>query len=352
MIQNLIAQYQQKHSNQRCISLNADELQVRELINSQDLAQYKRNFDAFDIIFIDEGQRSQHIGMALKIMKDHYQGSKQIIVTGSSSFHLLSGVGESLMGRKRVFHLHPLSVKELVKEESFFAFHQKIQQHLIWGMYPAVVVATSDAEKRRRLQELASSSLFRDILEFERVKNASLLHNLLKAIALRVGSEISYDSLANLLGIKSRTVERYVNLLEQSYIIYRLPPYFTNKEKEIAKMHKIYFMDVGIRNALLDNFAPLSGRNDSGALWENWVINEFRKLHEYHNIPGRFYFWRGRNQQEVDLLHENDGILEAYEMKSFSSKKPKIPSLFSRLYPQVAVQRLDFQNYAEVLLGS
>ena len=129
LIQNLIAQYQQKHSNQRCISLNADELQVRELINSQDLAQYKRNFDAFDIIFIDEGQRSQHIGMALKIMKDHYQGSKQIIVTGSSSFHLLSGVGESLMGRKRVFHLHPLSVKELVKEESFFAFHPTSALH-------------------------------------------------------------------------------------------------------------------------------------------------------------------------------------------------------------------------------
>lgn len=249
----------------KVFSLNGDYPSDRESFLNKDLEQLKPIVDKYDIIFIDEGQKIESIGQSLKILVDHYGESKQFLVTGSSSFHLLDSSSETLTGRKRVFKLYQLSYSEIFDNNPLVA-NKSLEQTLIYGTYPEVVKATSNKEKEGALLELTTSTLYKDILEFQLVKNPSVLQNLLKALALQIGSEVSYNELSNLLGIDNSTVEKYIDLLEKSFVVFRLPPLFTNKRKEISKSKKIYFYDVGIRNTIINNFNTLDLRMDTGAI--------------------------------------------------------------------------------------
>ncbi len=211
-------------------------------------------------------------------------------------------------------------------------------------MYPEVLNLKTQKEKILELQDLTSSALYKDILEFQNIKNPSILNQLLKLLALNIGQEISLNTLGGKLGMDSRTIERYIDLLEKSYVIFRLPPFYSNKQKEMSKMHKIYFYDLGIRNALLENFTSLPGRTDKGALWENWMIMEWKKNMDYSFVLGRLHFWRGKNQQEIDLIHEGNGEIKAYEIK-WQKKNKNCPSLFKNLYPENIFHEVHKDNY-------
>ncbi len=256
-------------------------------------------------IFIDEAQKIENIGDILKQLVDTYKTTKQIIVTGSSSFHILDQTSEALTGRKVTFMLYPISLREYLLSEGPDLVLRTLEERLIYGMYPDILSTHDIIKKQRYLTELTNSSLYRDILEFQEIKNSASIDKLLRILALRIGSEISFSQIGALLSMDGRTIERYIDLLEKSYIIFRLPPYYTNKEKELSKMQKIYFYDLGIRNALLGNFHDLSLRDDVGKLWENFVIVERMKHRIYSGIFATQHFWRSYDQQEVDLIEES-----------------------------------------------
>lgn len=328
------------------VYFNGDNPTDRAKLTNKNLNELIAQVDHADIIFIDEGQKITTIGQTLKLLVDHYKGKKQILVTGSSSFHLLNLTTEALTGRKRVFHLFPLSYREIYENDRL-TLEKDLEERLIYGTYPDVVKAEANTAKELTLSELTTSALYRDIVEFQLVRNPSALHDLLKALALQIGSEVSYHELANLTGIKGGTVETYVNFLEQSFIIFRLPPYFNNKRKEISKSKKIYFYDTGIRNAIIRNFNDLETRNDVGALWENAMIVERMKQNHYtHQLPNT-YFWRTYNQSEVDYLEEASGRLNAYEFKWSTKKQPRVPRGFATDYPDATFTAVTPENYLD-----
>lgn len=296
------------------LSLNADNVNERELIGRADSGSLKEMVGGKKIVFIDEAQKVGDIGNVLKIMVDMFGSDKQILVTGSSSINLLDMTTEPLTGRKYVYNLYPLSVEELYGDNRL-ELDGSLDQRMIYGSFPSVITAEGAREKERVLRELTSSYLYRDILEFQEVKNSSLIFSLLKALALQIGSEVSYAELSKILGIDLKTVIRYVDLLEKSFVVFRLGSFSTNKRREISKNKKIYFYDNGVRNAVLDNFSDFSSRNDLGALWENLIIAERVKYKSYHEIFGRNYFWRTYDGSEVDWVEEREGKLFGYEVK-------------------------------------
>lgn len=300
---------------------NCDDPTDRENLNNKDLEFLKKVVGQKKIIFIDEGQKVKTIGETLKLLVDYFKTEKQIIVTGSSSINLLDSMEEPLTGRKLVYTLFPLAMSEIYDQDNYASLLKNLETHLIFGTYPEIVSAQTFEEKKEALIELTNSYLFKDIFEFRVIKNPSILRNLLKALALQIGSEVSYNELANLLGIDKNTVESYIDLLEKNFIIYRLPPYTKNARKTISKLRKIYFYDLGIRNTLLNNWNFLDVRNDAGALWENFVINERLKYRKYHNIQADQYFWRAYDGGEVDLVEERDGQLFGYKIKWNKNKK-------------------------------
>lgn len=329
----------------KALILNCDNPTDRELLSNKDLDFLKKVIGKAKIVFIDEGQKVETIGQTLKLLVDYYKKEKQILVTGSSSFNLLSKTQEALTGRKYVFHLFGLSLEEIFTDKNMFFVLKELENFLIFGNYPEVVQKTSFDEKREVLKEISNSSLFKDILEFQQIKNSNIISDLLKALALQIGSEVSYTELANLLRIDKNTVEKYVDLLEKSYIIFRLSPYATNKRKEISKLRKIYFYDMGIRNAIINNFNFLKDRNDAGQLWENFILLERIKFQNYHKIYANNYFWRSYDGAEVDLVEEREGKLFGYEFKWNEKRKKKIPQLWKK-YPQsyyetISPQKID-----------
>ncbi|KKR21098.1 MAG: hypothetical protein UT50_C0013G0001 [Candidatus Moranbacteria bacterium GW2011_GWA2_39_41] len=297
------------------IRFNCDNPTDRRKLNNQDFEALDNIIGDKKIIFIDEAQKVETIGQTLKLLVDSYKKKKQIIATGSSSINLLDKTSEPLTGRKVVFKLYPLSLLEIYSKYNEIKIEKDWEGLLIYGSYPAVINAKGNIEKEEVLRELSSSSLYKDILEFQEVKNSNMLVSLLKALALQIGSEVSYTELANLLGIDKKTVERYVDLLEKNYIIFRLPPYQTNKRKIIKKLKKIYFYDLGIRNAVINNFSILENRTDVGALWENFAIVERMKYLEYKKIFSNYYFLRTYDGAEIDLIEERNGIVHGYEFK-------------------------------------
>ncbi len=301
---------------------NCDNPSTQELLHNKDFDFLKKLIGTKRFIFIDEGQKVGSIGQTAKLLVDHYKNKKQIIIAGSSSINLLNSVQEALTGRKYVYILYPLSLQEICNNNYMSAL-KELETLMIFGNYPEIVTANTFTEKTRLLKELADSYLFKDILEFQQIKDSATLRNLLKALALQIGSEASYNELANLLGINKLTVERYIDLLEKNFIIFRLAPYVKNKRKEISKLKKIYFYDLGIRNALLNNFNLLNMRNDAGALWENFIIVERLKFRSYHHIIADQYFWRTYDGSEIDLIEMMGGKLYGYECK-WNTKKKKI----------------------------
>ncbi len=267
------------------------------------------------IVLIDEAQKVENIGNTLKLMVDFYGKKKQIVATGSSSLNLLDRTQEPLTGRKYVYTLFPLSVQEIYPVDDYLKLQKELESFLVFGMYPEVISQPSFQAKEELLRELSSSSIYKDILEMQEVKGSDVLVRLVKALALQIGSEVSYSELSRLIGIEKKTVERYVDLLEKNFVTFRVPPYTRNKRREISKLRKIYFYDVGIRNAVINNFNFLENREDAGVLWENFLFVERMKYRAYNQIYATQYFWRTYDGSEVDLVEEREGKLYGYEFK-------------------------------------
>lgn len=333
---------------EKTVFFNCDNPSDRASLSEKDFESLDKFIGDNKIIFIDEGQKVDTIGQTAKLLVDKYKSDKQIIITGSSSINLLNKTQEALTGRKRIFYLFPLSLEEIYSEKNILAVLKELESVLIFGLYPEIASAKSFNEKQTGLQELSSGSLYKDILEFQQVKNSTTIFNLLKALALQIGAEVSYNELGNILGIDKKTVERYVDLLEKNFIIFRISPYYTNKRKEISKSKKIYFYDVGIRNAIINNFNPLDSRNDVGALWENFIIAERLKYQAYHNIYSNNYFWRTFTKTEIDWVEERGGKLYGFEFK-FADKKTRQPSLWQD-YKNSEFKVITSKNFDEFVL--
>ncbi len=330
--------------------INCDNPTEREMLSEKDITYLTGLVNDAKIVFIDEGQKVNSIGQTLKLLVDHYGKDVQILVTGSSSFNLLDQTEEPLTGRKYVYTLYPFSFSELYSNDLLLA-NKKLEEHLIYGSYPDVVVNQDTFDdKREVLGELASSQLYKDILEFQEIKNSNVLRTLLEALALQLGSEVSYTELASTIGINKNTVEKYIDLLEKNFVIFRLHPYAKNKRRTIKKSKKIFFYDLGIRNTLINNFNSLHLRNDIGGLWENFLIIERIKKQMYERTFSNNYFWRSYDGQEIDWLEEVDDKLSGYEFKWNTRKKSKVPKLWSETYPDTKYEIITSENYSKFIM--
>ncbi len=326
-----------------------DDIQVRDHIASQNLSLINTSFSNYDIIFIDEAQRIPEVGWGLKLMIDHLPNTV-IIVTGSSSFELPGQIGEPLTGRKKTMMMYPLAMMEIGQTLGNMTIQQKLHEYLVYGTYPEVVTATTFEEKRAYLIELRNDYLFRDILELENIKNASKLTDLLKLIAFQIGQEVSLNELSNNLGIAKQTVERYLDLLEKSFVIKKVSGFSRNLRKEIVKTARYYFLDNGVRNAIINSFNDVNTRMDMGMLWENFCFAERLKKQSYHELHVNNYFWRTYDRQELDLVEEKDDQLWGYEFKWGTRKKPKAPKAWTDNYPNASFKAITPENFMEFVL--
>ncbi len=295
------------------------------------------------IIFIDEAQRVENIGLSLKLLIDNYP-EKQIVATGSSSFDLANKINEPLTGRKFEYHLSPFSLKELLpKYKNPLTLSAHLEQRIIYGMYPDVVENLSDT--RQILFNLTTSYLYKDLFEWQQIRKPDLIIKLLKAIALQLGNEVSYYELSKILGVSKETIISYISLLEKAFVIFRLSAFNRNLRTELSKKQKIYFWDTGVRNAIINSFNPLSDRQDVGALWENFMISERLKHNENAGKYCSSYFWRTTTQQEIDYIEEYDGMLHAYEFKWNKRGKAKLPNSFNTAYPKNSFEIINRENF-------
>jgi predicted AAA+ superfamily ATPase len=332
----------------RILRATGDDVIIRTLIGSQNAAQILSWVEGYDILFLDEAQRVPEVGWGLKILTDS-RPDLRIIVTGSSSFALSGTLGEPLTGRQTPLQLFPISIGELSQLHNRYELKNSLDDMLRYGMYPEVRTATTENEKRATIRELTSSYLLKDILELERIKSSKTLIDLLTLIALQIGAQVSTTELASTLGIDAKTVTRYLDLFEKSFILYNLRGLSRNLRSEVTKMGKYYFYDTGVRNAIINNFNPLSSRDDTGALWENFMFIERLKALTYAGLDGPCYFWRTWEQQEIDLVEDRDGQLHAYEFKWNPNSKPKVPPQFARAYPEATFETITPNNFLENL---
>lgn len=317
--------------NKESILLNCEKPSVSEILESKNTARIKQLFGENKIVALDEAQKVLNIGEVLKLIYDDETFHCKLIATGSSSFDLAGKITEPLTGRNRKLKLFPISLSEIKENDGWMWIEENLENLLVYGQYPAVLMA-SENRKEIVLDQLASDYLYKDILSHERVRNPSLLRKLLKAVALQVGSQVSVNELSGLLGIASQTVEKYLDLLEKNFVIYQLGTFSTNLRNELKKSRKYYFYDLGIRNALINNFSPLSSRLDVGLLWENFCVNERMKQNHANEKRVNYYFWRTYDGAEIDLIEESNGKLELFEFKWRSKSKVKIPASFESRY--------------------
>lgn len=296
----------------KALQLNCDEPEVRDMLSNINTAELRLLIADNRIVVVDEAQRVENIGMTLKLITDNFP-DVQLLVTGSSSFELQDKLNEPLTGRKYEYHLYPISTAELMASNGLLGVKQTLEQRLVYGSYPDILNHADDAKEL--LMNLAGSYLYKDLLTLESVRRPVLLGKLLTALALQVCSEVSYNELAQTVGTDNKTIEKYIDLLEKCYIVFRLNGFNRNLRTELKKSKKIYFFDNGIRNAILQNFAPLSLRQDAGALWENFIISERIKRNHYLGRYVNSYFWRTTQQQEIDYVEECDGQFSIFEMK-------------------------------------
>ncbi len=322
--------------------LNGDEADAREFLTNTTSSALKKIIGKNKVIVIDEAQRIENIGLTLKLLVENFP-SRQIIATGSSSFELSNKINEPLTGRKFEYHLYPLSFHEMSNHTSILEERRLLEHRLIYGYYPEVV--TSSGEEKDILRELSGSYLYKDIFSFEQIKKPMLLEKLLQALALQIGSEVTYQELGRLVGADCVTVERYIDLLEKTFVIFKLPSLSRNIRNEIKKGRKIYFYDCGIRNAIIKSFNPLSMRQDVGTLWENFLISERIKSNHYSNKWVNAYFWRNHAQQEIDYIEEYEGKFHAYEFKWNPKKKAKFSKSFINGYPDSDTEVISTENF-------
>lgn len=326
--------------------LTCDDPAVRDSLTDATLNSLIRLVGDNRLIIFDEAQRVRNIGITLKLAID-MMPDRQFIATGSSSFELANKITEPLTGRVHIFQLHPLAFEEIASNQTPLAVTQLLDPSLIYGMYPEAITSQSAAEST--LRHIVGGQLYKDALEYQGIKNPDQLRHLLEALALQIGNEVSYNELSGLIGINIKTVERYLALLEQSFIIFRLRPLARNKRTELRRPRKIFFYDNGVRNALIANFNPLRLRDDIGVLWENWLVSErFKYLHN-HDLHPATYFWRTREGAEIDYLEEADGILKAYEFKWKEGKRVVFPRSFTRNYPAAKTNAIDPENFTTFL---
>ncbi len=328
--------------------LDADNVEVQTLLSNPNLERLKTIIGKANLVIIDEAQRIPNIGLTLKLIIDNLP-TVQLLVTGSSSLELADLTNEPLTGRKWEYYMFPISWKELSDAVGYTTALLQLETRLIYGMYPEVVI--NIGEERERLSVLSQSYLYKDILSLGIIRKPEVLTKLLKALAFQVGNEVSMNELGQLVGADKVTVATYLNLLEKSFVIFRLQPLSRNLRNEISSNRKIYFYDNGIRNALINNFAPLDLRQDVGALWENFMISERLKANHYRKRWVTTYFWRTQAQQEIDYVEEIDGQFEAFEFKWKKQKNIKIPASFSEAYKPLGYNIISKENFDAFLLG-
>ncbi len=332
--------------DESAIWLNGDEIDVQDLFENITSTRLRTYFGAKKIVVIDEAQRITDIGLKLKLITDQIK-DVQLIATGSSSFELADKTKESLTGRKFEYLMFPISFAEMVQHHGLLNEKRLIPHRLVYGYYPEVV--TSEGFEEKILKSLFDSYLYKDILSYNGIKKSEKVVNLLQALAYQVGSQVAYNELAKTVGLDAKTVEKYIDLFEKCYLIFRLPSYSKNLRNELKFSRKIYFYDNGIRNALISNFLQVESRNDVGALWENFVISERMKITHYNGISLNRYFWRTKEQKEIDYLEERNGSLNAYEFKWNANTKIKLPKQFINSYPEAFVKVITPENLEEFL---
>jgi predicted AAA+ superfamily ATPase len=335
-----------KQSDKDIIWLNGDNIDDRTLLNEINNIKANSLFPAGSFIIIDEAQRLENAGLTLKIIHDSCEDI-QLIATGSSSFELTDKIKEAMTGRKWSFKLYPISLQELIEHIGLLDVIRTIDTRMIYGSYPEVV--NNMGQEKKFLTELVNDYLYKDVFTLKDMRKPDVLEKLVKALAFQIGNQVSSREISNLIKVDNETVERYIFLLEEAYIIFRLNSFSRNLRNELKRSKKIYFYDTGIRNAVIGQFNPLELRNDTGALWENLMICERLKAIEYGQHYRSVYFWRTNRQQEIDFIEEYDGKLHAYEFKWNPTKKTKAPLSFRNTYPDATYNVISKDNFYEFL---
>lgn len=314
----------------KILKINGDEIKYTELFSSRDFSKMRLLLDSYDVLFIDEAQRIPDIGINLKIIFDNMPEMK-ILVTGSSSFEIANQVKEPLTGRTTTFKLMPLSLQEMKQNSNIFDIQQRLEEFMLYGLYPEITHYTTSFEKEKYLTELSSSYLYKDVLELSSIRNSSKISSLLKLLAFQIGKEVSLNEIGQSLGMSQETVGSYIDLLEKSFIVFRLGGFSRNLRKEIGKRDKIYFWDLGVRNCVIQNFSSLSTRNDVGEMWENLIVSERLKYMSNNQLNANTFFWRTYTGAEIDYVEERGGELFAFEIKYTKSRK-KAPQTWIENY--------------------
>lgn len=326
------------------LALNGEDVNVHRKLEERSIANYKGILEGYNLLVIDEAQAIPEIGKKLKLMCDEIPGLK-ILATGSSAFDIMQRFGEPLTGRSKTYHLYPIAQMELTSRETSFETSQNLAERLIFGSYPELFHLSNSNQKAKYLIDVVGSYLIKDILIHEGLKRSSTLIDLLRLLAYQVGQLVSMQELGKQLGMSKNTVEKYMHLLSQTFVIYPLGGYSRNLRKEVVKNRKWYFYDNGIRNALIDDFRLLNERPDAGLLWENYLQAERMKFLDYSGQHCATYFWRTYDQQEIDRIEEAGGRLNAFEFKWSPNKVAKSPMAWKKAYPQATFEQVDQKNY-------
>jgi len=343
----LVKEIQKKYSNESTY-LNCDEIDIRQALEDRTSTELKGILGNKKLVIIDEAQRVKNIGLTLKLIVDNFP-QYQIIATGSSSFELSNKIKEPLTGRKYEFYLYPISLKEMKSIYSDTEMDRLLDNLMILGMYPEIVSRLNDLqEAKERLRLITSDYLYKDVLQYQGIRNPEIVEKLLQALALQIGNQVSYNELAATVGIDKRTVASYIRILEQAFIVFRLNPFSRNLRNELKKTRKIYFYDIGIRNALINNFNTLNLRNDIGPLWENFMIGERLKNNNNSGFRVNSYFWRTTQQQELDYIEDKDGLLNGFEFK-YSKDKGANCSTFLKTYKGSTVEVINKDVYRDFI---
>ena len=333
--------------NEPVLILNGEDINVHDKLAIRSVENYKQILGTYKLLYIDEAQKIPEIGEKLKLMIDEIDGLK-IIISGSSSFDIHKDAGEPLTGRKYTFNLYTFSENEYNQIENSISKIDRLSERLVFGNYPELLHLPDREDKIDYLNEMISSYLLKDILVYEHIKNSQKIFNLLRLVAFQIGGEVSLQELGKQLGISKNTVEKYLDLLNKVFILHKVEGFSRNLRKEITKNSRWYFLDNGIRNAVIANFNPVHARNDIGSLWENYMISERLKYQSYKRISSNNYFWRTYEQQEIDWVEERDGSLFGYEFK-WKEDKVKIPTQWKSAYPSASFELINVNNFNEWL---
>ena len=339
----LVRTYLNEFRNE-AIYFNCDEPDIRTSFTNVTSTRLNQITGDKKLVIIDEAQRIENIGLSLKLLIDNYP-EKQLLVTGSSSFELSNRINEPLTGRMVEFRLHPLSFGEIKNHYGELEARRLLEQQMLYGMYPEIVEHPEKA--REIILDLTSGYLYKDIFNWQDIRKPELLEKLLKALALQVSHQVSYNELSILLEVRRETIITYLQLLEKVFVIFRLGTFSRNLRNELNKKQKIYFWDTGVRNALIGNFAPIENRPDAGALWENYIIAERLKFLNNNKDYSASFYWRTHQQQEIDYIEERDGFLKAFEVKWNIKKKVSFPKTFTNTYPDAACRIITPDNYID-----